>query len=100
MARPPLSMVIGSAVFFAAGGVPVWLLRRRKGDRQVGPWLLLAVPGVYLAFLATLGEPMWLFVPGLSLMAGAVLVQILGWRSTAPPSDGDRGANQHPGRSS
>jgi hypothetical protein len=92
--------VIGSAAFYAAGGVAVWLLRRRKGDRQAGPWLLLVVPGVYLAFLSTMGEPRWLFLPGLALIAGAVLVQILGWRSATPRSDSDRGADQDTGRSS
>jgi hypothetical protein len=53
-----------------------------------------------LAFLSTMGEPRWLFVPGLGLIAGAVLVQILGWRSATPRSDSDRGADQDPGRSS
>jgi hypothetical protein len=72
--------VFGSAAFFAVGGLVIWLVRRRKAGRLEGLELLLAIPGVYLAGLASWGEPTWLFVPGLVLIAGNVVVQVLGWR--------------------
>jgi hypothetical protein len=70
MARPPSSFVFGAAAFSAAFGLLVWLLRRRQGDPFLRLNLLLGIPGVYLAGLASWGEPTWLFVPGLTLMAG------------------------------
>jgi hypothetical protein len=86
--------MIGSAVFLAAFGVVVWLLERRKGDRYSGRILLVGLPGLYLAGLASLGAPKWLYIPGLGLIVAAYVMQIVIWRrqkagrNNAPPSSG------------
>jgi hypothetical protein len=80
-------MLIIFAVLAAAFGVAVWLLGRRKGDRLAGPVALLGIPGVYIAGLASWGAPRWLYVPGVTLIAGAVLIQVLGWRRSAARTD-------------
>ena len=85
-----MSYLITFAIVAAAFGAAVWILGRRKGDRLAGPCALLGIPGVYIAGLASWGGPRWLYAPGLSLMAGAVLVQVLGWRRDASCSDSDR----------
>jgi hypothetical protein len=85
-----MSYLIIFAIVAAAFGVAVWILGRRKGDRLAGASALLGIPGVYIAGLASWGGPRWLYAPGLSLIAGAVLVQVLGWRQDASCSDSDR----------
>jgi hypothetical protein len=85
-----MSYLIIFAIVSAVFGAAVWILGTRKGDRLAGPSALLGIPGVYIAGLASWGGPRWLYVPGLSLMAGAVLVQVLGWRRHASRSDSDR----------
>jgi hypothetical protein len=89
--RPPsFSLLITFGFFAAAFGVVVTLLGRRKGDRLAGRVALLGVPGVYIAGLASWGEPRWLYVPGLGLIAGAILLQVVGWRRGSFRNDGDR----------
>jgi hypothetical protein len=74
------SLMIGLAAFVAAGGMVIWLLARRKGNRGTGWVLLAALPGLYIAFLPLLGEPKWLYIPGLTLLAVSYLLQFAIWR--------------------
>jgi hypothetical protein len=83
-------MLIVFAAIGVAVGVAGWIVGKRKGDRLAGRAVLLGIPGVYLAGLASWGESRWLYVPGLSLMAGAVLVQVVGWRQGSSRSTDDR----------
>lgn len=76
VAEPPASLVIGSAAFLAVFGLVTWFLFR--GKRGGSTWsLLLGLPGVYLAWLASIGAPKWLYIPGLSLLGASYLVQIV-----------------------
>jgi hypothetical protein len=86
---PSRSYLIIFAILAAVFGVAVWILERRRGERLAGLAGLLGIPGVYVAGLASWGGPRWLYVPGVSLMAAAVLVQVLGWRRQASRSDID-----------
>jgi hypothetical protein len=72
--------VIATAAFFTIFGVLAWFLSRRKGNRYVGWQLLAGLPGLYLAGLASMGEPKWLLIPGLTLMGVGVLLEVLRWR--------------------
>ena len=83
-------MLVVFAALAAAFGVVVWILGKRRGDRLAGQVALLGIPGVYLAGLASWGDSRWFYVPGLSMMAGAVLVQVVGWRRAANRSTDDR----------
>ena len=83
-------MVIIFAALMMVVGVAGWIVGKRKGDRLAGRGVLLGIPGVYLAGLASWGESRWLYVPGLSMMAAAVLVQIVGWRRGSSRSTDDR----------
>jgi drug/metabolite transporter (DMT)-like permease len=99
---PDASVMVATATFFAVFGVLAWFfLGRRKGNRYVGWQLLVGLPGLYLAGLASMGEPKWLFIPGLTLMGVGVLLEVLSWRrprskdgragTPAGPSDPRRG---------
>jgi hypothetical protein len=46
----------------------------------VGWQVLTGVPGVYLVGLASIGEPKWLYIPGLPLMGAGVVLELLSWR--------------------
>jgi len=48
-----MSYMIIFAIVFAVFGAAVWVIERRKGDRLAGPWALLAIPGVYIASVAS-----------------------------------------------
>ena len=82
-------MVIIFAALMMVVGVAGWIVGKRKGDRLAGRSVLLGIPGAYLAGLASWGESRWLYLPGLSMMAGAVLVQIVGWRRGSSSSTDD-----------
>jgi hypothetical protein len=90
MAGHSASLLIGGAAFLAVFGLLGWRLSRRKGDRYAG-WLLLAgLPGLYLAFLASIGVSRWLYIPGLGLLAPACVIQVVSWRR--PRADQDAGS--------
>jgi hypothetical protein len=86
--------MVGIAAFMVAGGLMIWLLERRKGDRYTGRVLLVGLPGLYLASLVSYGAPKWFYVPGLGLIAASMVLQIVigrrqkAARNTAPPSNG------------
>jgi len=91
---PSRSYLIVFAILAAVFAVVVWIMERRRGERLAGLSGLLGIPGVYIAGLASWGGPRWLYVPGVSLMAGFVLVQVLGWRRQVSQSDID-GQSDH-----
>jgi len=87
--------MVGLAVFLAVGGVVVWLYSRRKGDRYIGRLLLIGLPGLYLAGLASFGASKWLYVPGWGLLVSCYVMQVVIWRrhkaskdSVPPDPDG------------
>lgn len=73
------SVMIFEAVFFACGGLVIWLVGRRR-DPHTGRFVLVGVPGVYISSLPVLGAPKWLYIPGLALLASTVVMQVAGWR--------------------
>jgi hypothetical protein len=91
VAGPSVPLAIGSALFLVVAGLVIWLYSRRKGDRYTGWLLFVGLPGLYLAGLASLGAPEWLYIPGLGLLASSYLMQIVIWRrqragrDAAPP---------------
>lgn len=75
-----MSLMGGLAAFLVVGGLVIWLLSRRIGDRYTGRVLLVGLPGLYLANLALLGASKWLYIPGLGLLACTYIMQIVVWR--------------------
>jgi hypothetical protein len=79
VAGPGVSIAVGAAAIFAAFGSLAWYVERRKG-RHHGLTLVTGLPGVYLAGMASMGDPEWLYVPGITLMAVSYLMQLVRWR--------------------
>jgi hypothetical protein len=79
VAGPGVSITAGAAAIFAAFGSLAWYVERRKGRHQ-GLVLLTGLPGVYLAGMASMGDPEWLYVPGITLIVVSYLMQLLSWR--------------------
>ena len=90
VARPSVSLMIGLAAFLVVGGLVIWLLERRKGDRYTGRYLLVGLPGLYLAGLPAFGASRWLYIPGLSLLVLSQLVPIVIWRRRRASKNGQR----------
>jgi hypothetical protein len=53
----------------------LWLRARRKGDRVTGPAVLVGFPGLFLALLASIDGPRWLYIPAGVLVVSSYLVQ-------------------------
>lgn len=85
-----MSLMIGAAGFLAAFGLLVWYLERRRHGRRIGKQLLVGLPGVYLAFLATLTAWKWLYIPGLGLLAAYYIVPFVRQSGKKGATDRDR----------
>jgi hypothetical protein len=96
MAGHSAPLVIGGAAFLAVFGLLAWRFSRRKGDRYAGWVLLVGLPGLYLAFLASLGVARWLYIPGLGLLASSYVMQVVSWRRQRADQDaGSPGPDGH-----
>ena len=82
--------MIGMAGFFVVAGLLIWYLERRRHGRNIGRQLLIGLPGVYLAGVASISSWKWLYVPGLGLVAAYYLMPFVGRRAKRAATDGER----------